>query len=129
MRAPASGDQGEVFLDTLGGFGGSAAEQNMDVSVGEFEGRWLLFSLTGDVIPAGYFHLTVLEVESIAAQGCIPGTIALKETVVSDKNVSGWGGVGWGGVAWRGVAWRGVAWRLACGLSPVATRMIVCRCS
>ena len=60
----------------------------MEVSVGEFDGRFLIFSLAGKVIPAGYSHLTTLEIDSLEANECEPGSFGLIEGVVSDINVS-----------------------------------------
>lgn len=76
------------LVDTHGGFGGKAAEFGMDVLVGEFDGRWLLFSLAGLTIPAGYFHLTTLNITSLESYNCDPDSFYLKEGVVTTIDVS-----------------------------------------
>ena len=77
-----------TLVDTHNGFGGKAAEFGMDVSVGEFDGRWLLFSLQGLTIPAGYFHLTTLNFTSLDSYNCDPESFGLQEAVVSTIDVS-----------------------------------------
>lgn len=83
----AGGEQIQVLVNA--GFGGSAEEQDMSLSVGEFVGKFIVFSLTGGIIPAGYFHLTAIEVSSLADSGCEPGSFGLIGGVISDVNVSG----------------------------------------
>ena len=80
---------GETFVDVDDGFGGEAANSGMDVSIGEFDGRWLLFSLEGKVIQPGYYHLTTLVISSLTELGCMPGTLGLIESVISDIQVRG----------------------------------------
>lgn len=80
------GDE-QIYVDVVSGFGGSAASLDMDVSVGEFDGRWLLFSLQGLVIAPGYYHLTTLVIESLTSLECVPGTLGLIAGVISDINV------------------------------------------
>ena len=75
-------------MDVFGGFGGQAAANNMDVSVGDFDGKWLLFSLEGDVIPAGYYHLTTLNIQSLEEVGCDPNSFGVQGFVASTINVS-----------------------------------------
>lgn len=75
---------GQIYVDVISGFGGEAAKSGMDVSVGEFDGRWLLFSLEGKVILPGYYHLTTLVTSSVTELGCMPGTLGLIESVISD---------------------------------------------
>ena len=78
---------GQIYIDVISGFGGAAAESGMEVSVGEFDGRWLLFSLEGKVIAPGYYHLTTLVMSSLTELGCMPGTFGLIESVISDIQV------------------------------------------
>lgn len=83
-----AGGSDSKFVDVFSGFGGAAASFGMAVSVGEFDGRWLLFSLQGLTIPPGYYHLTTLVTESLSALNCVPGSLGLIETVISDIGVS-----------------------------------------
>lgn len=76
-----------TFVDTNGGFGGKAAEFDMEVSVGAFDGRWLLFSLVGSTIPAGYYHLTTLNITSLESYNCDPQFFGLQEAVVTTIQV------------------------------------------
>ena len=77
----------QIQVTTFGGFGGQAAAVGMDISVGEFDGKWLAFSLQGKTIPAGYFHLTTLNINSLESYGCDPDSFGLIGGVVTDINV------------------------------------------
>lgn len=86
LRCPTvNGEQ--IQVTTFGGFGGQAAAFGMEISVGEFDGKWLAFSLQGNTIPPGYFHLTTLNINSLESYGCDPDSFGLIGGVVTDINV------------------------------------------
>lgn len=87
-RSRTTVDDEVTLVDVDGGFGGQAQQFGMDVQVGTFQGLFLLFSLQGLSIPAGYFHLTTLQTASLEEAGCQPGTAGLVEVVISDPLVS-----------------------------------------
>lgn len=75
-------------MDVFSGFGGKAQEFGMDVSVGTFDGKWLLFSLQLETIPPGYYHLTTLNIQSLEEIGCDPDSLGVQGFVASTVDVS-----------------------------------------
>lgn len=88
-RIKIIGGAGEqIYVDVQTGFGGAGAEYGMDVSVGTFDGKWLMFSLEGKIIPQGFYQLTTLVTDSLAGLNCQQGSFGLIGCVVSDIFVS-----------------------------------------
>ena len=80
-------EDGELVpLPVTSGFSGAAASNGLSIS-GTVDGKWLAISPEGSTVPAGYFHFTTLEIASLKATGCDPGSFGLIDGVVVNQEV------------------------------------------
>ena len=98
LSFPCADDGQTIFPNVTTSLSGEFSINGFSVT-GGVEGKWLAFSFTGSVVPAGYRHLTTLEID-VPLSLCNTKPFLLTKGIVSDKKAStrcGGGGGGGGG--------------------------------